>query len=153
MSKRRTIDLGSKSGYEEARINALTRYRIAGTLPEEVFDHYVQMATLIFRIPAAIIAFVGADLVHYKASIGVGTAAHSTRYGITCAETIDCGQDIHTVDLAKINCRLATSNADHEPVYNYYVGTPIVTADGYAIGCLSLLDIKFKNLLLSSIRC
>ena len=146
MSKRRTIDLGSKLGYEEARINALTRYRIAGTLPEEIFDHYVQMATLIFRIPAAIIAFVGTDMVHYKASIGVGSAAHSIRYGITCAETIDCGKDIHTVDLAKINSGSAPLNADPEPVYNYYVGTPIVTADGYTIGCLSLLDHKVRKL-------
>jgi len=34
--------------------------------------HFVQMAALIFHVPGAIIAFVGEDMVHYKAGIGIG---------------------------------------------------------------------------------
>jgi two-component system CheB/CheR fusion protein len=145
MNRIRAIAVGSKSGYEEARINALTRYRIAGTPPEEIFDHYVQMATLIFRIPAAIIAFAGSDLVHYKASIGVGGAENNQRYGINCLETIESEDDVHIVDMAMAGNHIAATNGANAN-YTYYAGTPIVTPDGYAIGCLSLLDHKFHKL-------
>ncbi|WP_448699265.1 ATP-binding protein [Mucilaginibacter sp. AW1-3] len=127
-------------GYEENRIKALNRYRIANTVPEEVFDHYVQMATLIFRIPAAIIAFVDKDTVHYKASTGIGRAKTVSRFGNTCAETVEIG-DTHITHQTNIN-QQPSASLSIQPTYKYYVGTPIVTRDGYPIGCLSLLDHK-----------
>jgi hypothetical protein len=59
MNKKRDVAKVTSLDHEKARIEALHRYRIYGTLSEETFDHYVQMASLIFKIPAAIIAFVG----------------------------------------------------------------------------------------------
>jgi len=58
MRKKQTIDAMYGQKYERSRINAFTRYRIVGAPNEEIFDHFVQMAALIFHVPGAIIAFV-----------------------------------------------------------------------------------------------
>ncbi len=136
-----TIDKVANQDREEGRINALKRYKIAGTLPEPIFDHYVQMATLIFRVPAAVIAFVGEDFVHYKASIGVGGIESEKRYGLICADTIEATDDVYVVNLGDSEHHLP---GQPNSAYTFYAGTPIVTPDGYAIGCLSLFDHKYN---------
>ena len=145
MKKKQTIDPFFGPDYEKSRINALTRYRIAGTAPEEIFDHFIQIAALVFRIPGVIIAFVGEDTVYYKASAGIGDIENCQRYGNICAETIESKNDIFTINLPEINY-WPPSSPGVRPTYSYYAGTPILTHDGYAIGCLSLLDYKTHDL-------
>ncbi|NCD67766.1 PAS domain-containing sensor histidine kinase [Mucilaginibacter agri] len=130
-----------KSVAEQARLRALTRYRIAGTQPEEAFDHYVQMATLIFRIPAAIIAFVGENTIHPKASIGIGSTENNAVYALPFAATIQAKNDIHISYNGEAGFTPAANTT-----YTYYAGTAICTSDGHAIGCLSLLDHKEREL-------
>lgn len=130
-----------RSVTEQARLRALTRYRIAGTQPEEAFDHYVQMATLIFRIPAAIIVFVGDNMVHPKASIGIGSIGNKVIYTLPFAATIESKNDIHI----SYN-REAESTAQANAIFTFYAGAAICTPDGHAIGCLSILDDKEREL-------
>ncbi len=139
MDNELTIAEKLKSDKEQARNNALSRYKIEGTLPEEIFDHFVQMATLIFRVPAAMIAFIGEDRVHYKAATGITDLARSLQYAAACSDTIRAGKDIYQTDLTLASPERSSRQAK-DPEYTHYAGTPVITADGYAIGCLSLLD-------------
>jgi signal transduction histidine kinase len=141
MDKRRDIAEEADLSYDKARIEALNRYKIYGTLSEEIFDHYVQMASLIFKIPAAVIAFVGEDGVESKAHIGIGGIKNGSQHEVICTETIKCGNDILIADLTK-----TSYGSGPESVYTYYAGAPIFTHDGYAIGCLGLLDHKIHHL-------
>lgn len=143
MNKKRDIAKATSLNHEQARIEALNRYRIYGTLSEDVFDHYVQMASLIFKIPAAIIAFVAGDAVKCKASIGIGGIEHGSKHEAICNQTIRTGNDIFIVDLIKAK---NIPGVKFDSAYTYYAGTPIFTSDGYAIGCLSLLDHKTHHL-------
>jgi len=138
MDKNRTTAEVACLDYEKARIEALNRYKISGTIAEEIFDHYVQMATLIFKIPAAMIAFVGEDAVEFKASIGIGAIENGAQHEAICTKTIQAEGDIFIADLTKTN--------PYDSAYAYYAGTPIFTPDGYPIGCLSLLDHKSHKL-------
>ena len=137
MDKNRTTAEMAGLDYEKARIEALNRYKISGTIAEEIFDHYVQMATLIFKIPAAMIAFVGEDAVQFKASIGIGGIENGLQHNAICTKTIQASTDIFIADL---------TNTNPYDSYTYYAGTPIFTPDGYPIGCLSLLDHKSHKL-------
>jgi signal transduction histidine kinase len=141
MNNELTIAERSKSDNELARITALDRYKIEGSEHEEIFDHFVQMARLIFKVPAAIIAFVGEDAVQYKAAAGLPDTGSGKWYAAICARTIRVGEDIYITEL-RPQAAEPSSLAPADPVYTRYAGTPIITPDGYAIGCLGLLDHK-----------
>ena len=137
---KQTVDAATTSDYKKARINALTRFRIAGILPEEIFDHLLRLATLIFHSPGAIIAFAGEDKIHYKASIGMGNAENCERYGSVVAETIESDTGIYITNLAQID------QSGSDSTYTFSAGTPIFTPDGFPIGCLCLFDHKVHKL-------
>ncbi|HEY2582449.1 MAG TPA: ATP-binding protein [Mucilaginibacter sp.] len=140
----------SQQRHEEERINALNRYRINDTLPEKMFSNYLQLATLIFKVPGVIIVFVEQEVI-YKAYVGIDDVENIKQYITNCAETIRSKDDIHIA--SNISNSYLPPNSPNQPVaYNYYIGASIFTRDGYPIGCLGLLDRKPHKLKTEQIK-
>ncbi|HEY4323461.1 MAG TPA: PAS domain-containing sensor histidine kinase, partial [Mucilaginibacter sp.] len=125
---------------EEGRIDALNRYRISDTLPQEMFGNYLELAALIFKVPGVIIAFIDKDVI-YKASAGVDDIENIKQYMANCSETIKSKDGIHIASDIRIG-RPSPDSSNQPIAYNNYIGASIFTTDGHPIGCLGLLDYK-----------
>ncbi|KLT64365.1 PAS domain-containing protein [Pedobacter sp. BMA] len=126
---------GTSAAYEAARLNALYRYKILNTLPEEAFDDLARLACQIFDLPVCLISFIGAEEVFYKANVGLGQEPGELRSESICTNTmmnegVTIVKDIHTIPRFK----------DNPFGIRFYAGAPLITADGFRIGAICVLN-------------
>lgn len=124
---------------EYRRQDALLRYGILDSDAEPAFDDLCQLATQICGAPMAYIGFMDRTRLWFKASIGI-PHTELPRDRSLCAHTIMQSHPIvlpnALADLRFANHPLVTG----EPFIRFYAGIPLLTADGYAIGTLCVLD-------------
>jgi two-component system, NtrC family, sensor kinase len=128
------------SSHETNRLKALRRYRVLDTPPERALDDLTTLAAHIFGTPIALISLVDSDRLWFKSRIG-WDGAESPRefafssYAIQYPDTVLVVLDALDDERFAQNV-MVTSN----PFVRFYVGTPLLTPDGYAIGTLCTLD-------------
>ena len=124
------------------RIEALNRYKILNTPPEQSFDNIAKLATQIFNVPISLISLVDADKVHFKANIGMGNVSETPRGDSLCSLAI-LKSDVTIFESAKDEpCLLANPNVAGEFGLQFYAGAPLTTHDGFLIGTLCIIDKK-----------
>ncbi|MCF4966381.1 GAF domain-containing protein [Nostoc sp. CMAA1605] len=124
---------------ENRRLTSLHSYDILDTPPAEVFDNLVQLAAEIFDIPIVVIGFIDAEREWFKAKQGINESE--------IPRNISLGS--HVVAIKKLlvipdilqdeqfgNNSLILSNSH----VRFYAGVPLINADGFAIGCLAIMD-------------
>jgi PAS domain S-box-containing protein len=131
---------------EQARLDALERYAVLDTPPEQAFDDLARLAALVCDAPMAQINFVDGARQWSKAAVGGPRAVMPRERGL-CAHALArpdplvidgaVGDDGHLAGLAL---------AYGEPTVRFYAGVPLVTPDGYAIGTLCVLDRRSRDL-------
>src|SRR5215470_8289520 len=72
---------------EQARLDALRRYKILDTLPERSFDDLASLAARICGTPKASVTLVDADRQWFKAKVGL-EATETSRDVAFCAHAI-----------------------------------------------------------------
>jgi GAF domain-containing protein len=124
---------------ETGRLAALRRYRILDTEPEQAFDDLTLLASQVCGTPIALITLLDEERQWFKAR--VGTSATETARSIAfCAHTIQ--QDgLFVIPDTLVDERFRESPlVVGEPWVRFYVGAPLVTRDGHALGSLCVLD-------------
>ena len=126
---------------DEERLNALAKFKILNTPPEENFNHIANMVARIFNVPVALISFVGKEEVFFKANFGYANQTASRGVSL-CALAIL--EDAVTVfeDALKEPCLLANPLVQGDFGLQFYAGAPLKTEDGFNIGTLCILDFK-----------
>jgi PAS domain S-box-containing protein len=130
---------------EAARLDALSRYKILDTAPEQAFDDLTRLATQICQTNIGLISFVDANRLWFKSKIGWETTEVPRDAGF-CADAIQ-QSELFIVRDALADKRFATK----PPVTSasnvrFYAGAPLITAEGYRLGTLCVLDNRPRKL-------
>ena len=131
---------------EQARVDALERYAVLDTPPEQAFDDIARLAALVCGTPMAQINFVDRARQWSKAAVGGPRTVMPRERGL-CAQALASEEPL-VVDVAVgAEGHLAgLALAYGAPTIRFYAGAPLVTPDGHAIGTLCVLDHESRGL-------
>ena len=124
---------------ESERLEALHRYAILDTFPEQEFDDLARLAALTCGTPMALVSFVDANRQWFKAKVGLDVPE-------TPRDVSFCGHAILQPDLLIIPDALEDERfrsnplVTGEPKIRFYAGAPLVAQDGHALGTICVMD-------------
>jgi len=145
--KRNNAMPAPKPKNESKRLAVLWQYEVLDTVPEEMFDDLTELAASICGAPIALVSLVDEDRQWFKATQGI-SQRETTRDISFCAHAI-CQSDLFVVPDTLKDLRFRDNPlVTHRPKIRFYAGSPLITADGYALGTLCVLDKKPRKLTL-----
>ncbi len=125
---------------ERERVAALARYAILDTPPEADFDDITRLASYICGTPISVMTLVDSDRLWVKSGVGLAAGAQVARDEAFCAHTILEHKGMVVRDMqddARFSDNPLVMGA---PNIRFYVGMPLVTPDGHALGSLCAMD-------------
>lgn len=130
---------GAESTAETARLRALHSFNVLDTDPEEDFDALTRLASYICKAPISLVSLIDSQRQWFKSKLGLDVPETSRdvsfcQYAIQ-QEDIFQVEDATKNEIFKNN-PLVTGN----PNIRFYAGAPLVTAEGYSLGTLCIID-------------
>lgn len=130
---------------EAARLAAVRSYGILDTLPEDVYDDLVFLASMICETPIALVSIVDEHRQFLKAKVGI-PVTETPRDIAFCAHAILEREPLVVPD-ASADPRFAGNPlVTGHPDIRFYTGVPLVNPEGLALGTLCAIDTKPREL-------
>jgi len=124
---------------ETERLDAVHRYAVLDTPPENAFDRITTLAARVLNTPVAIVSIVDADRIWFKSHYGLELEEIEREAGL-CASAVYNGKP-WVIEDARMDPRaLSNSLVAGEFGLQFYAGVPLTTHDGYNLGTLCVLD-------------
>ncbi len=125
---------------EHKRLQALRCTGILDTLPEDSFEHIVDLAKTLFNCPVALVSMIDEDRQWFKAKRGFDDV-EGPRDVAFCAHAILQDESLWVED-ARQDARFADNpQVTGAPHLRFYAGAPIVLACGARVGTVAVVDL------------
>ncbi len=130
---------------ESQRLAELKSLRILDTDPEPAFDDLVRLAAQLTGAPMTVISMVDCDRVWMKARVGIEVCQIPRNIAL-CAMAIQERAGAIVIPDTESDPRTATSPmVTGDPHIRAYVGIPLVTSAGCAVGTLCVADRRARE--------
>lgn len=130
---------------EDARLEALRRYRILDTAPERTFDDLVLLAAQVCETPVALVSFVDERRQWFKARVGLAVP-ETPRDIAFCAHTILSDETMVVEDATKDPRFSDNPLVMGDPSIRFYAGSPLTDSNGNSLGSLCVIDNHSRSL-------
>ncbi|TWR28555.1 PAS domain S-box protein [Mucilaginibacter achroorhodeus] len=130
---------------EEERLSALYSFRILDTATEQDFDDIAELAAAICDMPISLISFVDKDRQWFKSVKGIGLRETDIASSF-CKYTV-ASKEVFVVEDARKDLRFANNPlVTGQPNIVFYMGVPLLSEEGYALGSLCIIDQQPRQL-------
>ena len=128
---------------EAERLTALSEYELGSDCPLPSLDPVVRIAARMFNVSVAAVNMIGSDHVFFAAATGLDDAnVNMGRQVSFCAHTI-LQSSVMVVPDATLDMRFHDNPLVTGPTrLRFYAGVPILSAHGYPLGALCVIDTK-----------
>jgi len=124
---------------EPERLAALRRYGAFGLLRAAAFDDIARVAAYVCQTPMTLISLIDSNRQWFLSQNGISTC-ETSREASFCAHAL-MGTEMLVVEDARLDARFSRNAlVVGEPYVRFYAGAPLLTADGYALGTLCVVD-------------
>ena len=131
---------------EIERLRALRDYDVLDTPVDELFDGLVRLAAQICDVPVAMVSFVDAKRVWFKAQVGLPVKTETSRDLAFCAHTILQDKLMEVPD-ARHDVRFHDNPmVISGPKIRFYAGMPLIDPQGFSLGALCVIDYRPRSL-------
>jgi phosphoribosyl 1,2-cyclic phosphodiesterase/DNA-binding response OmpR family regulator len=130
---------------EDCRLASLRELRILDTEPEERFDRITRLAAAVFDVPIALVSLVDKDRQWFKSCYGI-SAKETPREVSFCAHVVYKRETMLVSDTLSDPRFADNPLVVNEPRIRFYVGCPLLLADGSCVGTLCLIDTRARSL-------
>jgi len=135
------MDSGTENG--SARLTVLRETGLLDSPSEPEFDRVTRLAARLLRAPVAAITLVDEDRQFFKSLVGVpepwASLRETPRSDALCRRVVTTGQPLIVHD-ARLDPRLRDDPGLKAMRIVAYIGVPLVTRQGHALGSLCVVD-------------
>jgi PAS domain S-box-containing protein len=124
---------------EAARLEALHRYGVLDTVPEQDFDDLSRLAALVCNVPIATVTFVDENRQWFKSRLGMDEQ-ETPRDIAFCAHTILRHEVLVIPDALEDERFRFNPLVTGEKKVRFYAGAPLITPEGHALGTICVID-------------